>query len=85
MDTRILLLLWRPAWRVSSGTYSHQLPYPVDFRELDSDSPLPLRTALKVINGNRLPANNEESLIRLAQPIVKACDSHAQPPRCILG
>ncbi len=65
-----------PAGRPRSD--SHQLVKPLDLAGLDLDPPLPLGTALEVVDGNRAAAKDERTVIRLGEPIVKARPRNAQ-------
>ena len=60
---------------------AHQLLEPIHFDSSDSDATLPLRTALQIVDGDALAADDETSPIRLAEPIVQTRDGHPQPPR----
>ena len=59
-------------------TDPHQLSNPLHLSCLDSDSPLPLRPTLEVVDGHRLSADNEQPLVRHAEPVVERGHGNAQ-------
>ncbi len=67
------------------GTDPHQFANSVDFCRVDADSPLPLRTALEILDRDRLTADDEQAPVRLAKPVVEGGRADRQPTRRFPG
>ncbi len=78
-DTREMLL-WSRRSTAPGRLWSdpHQLLQPFDLAGFNSDSPLPLGAALKVVDGHGPTAQNERPSIRLGKPVVEARPGNSQ-------
>lgn len=65
-----------PGWRRMDA---HKFFEAIDLSHLDLNSPLSLRAALEVVDGNRLAADRKQAGVRLGEPIVKARSGNTEP------
>jgi len=69
---------WATSWGLL-GADAHQFPDPLDFGRFNPDSALSLGTALEITERHRLTTDDEESPVRLAEPVVKGRDRYSEP------
>ncbi len=85
-DARVMVpLCWRSPLSDRAWPNSHCLLQPLDFARFNLDPALAFRSALEIIDGYRLTANDELPLIRLGKPVVEARDGYSEPSSCFLG
>ena len=67
------------------GMNPHQLANSLYFGSLDANSALPLWPTLEVVDRDRLTADDEQTPIRLAEPVVERGRADPQPTLRFLG
>jgi len=75
-------------WLTGSGMArpdAHQVFEPLDFARRDTNTTLPFRPALEIVDAHQLPANDQQSVVRAAQPVVQGRGTDRQAPRRLSG
>jgi len=75
----------RAANRCLPGNDAHLLPDALDLRHFYLDSPLAIWAALKIMNRHRIAADEEQAMVRLAEPIVKRRHGYPETFRRIVS